>query len=396
MEKGTIIEYIDRQKVVCAVICDLQGDRICVLNPDGTKQQISKKRIMMASGMLSLNEIDNSLKTLLKIDKKRCQLAEEVFVEEIWTKTKETPKWFDIKELTQIWDTGETTPDRLAAMFRALFNEKIHFQLSGNQFQPNTFAKIEEIRREKEEQLNQEKLITEGKKWVEAAFSLKNKTFDVPEEVATCLKNVLYYDKRHPKARLGQKMLPFPMTPEKLFEFLVQTKILSKDENIELYQSNTPILFSEQVEAAAQKLSFNLSNQSYRRNITHIPVYTIDSDSTEDFDDGLSWETVSNGFRLGIHIADVAEYIKRETVIDEEACLRTSSIYMPDQQIPMLPICVAHDVCSMKEGILIPAVTLWVNLSSRFDVIDWKIESSRHHFHAIFRSSSADRDKLNA
>jgi len=374
MEKGTVVEYIERQEIVCAVICDLQGDRICVLTTTAIKQHIPKKRIVMTTGILSLSEINNWLKILLKINAERSGLAKEISVKHIWEATKEAFKWLDIEELTQIWGTGEITPDRLAATFRALFEEKVHFQFSGSQFRPNTSSKIKAICQKKRDQINQEKLINKGKQWVKNAIASEGKVLDVPEEVASCLKSIFYYDKRHPKARIGYKMLPSFMTQEKLFEFLVQAKIFSKDENIELYQSRVPILFSKQIEAEAQMLSFNVSNQSYRRDITQIPVYTIDGEPTEDFDDGLSWEAVSDGFQLGIHITDVAEYVKRETVIDEEACLRASSIYMPDQQVSMLPSHVAHSICSMKEGISVPAITLWVKLSSSFDVVDWQIE----------------------
>lgn len=100
---------------------------------------------------------------------------------------------------------------------------------------------------------------------------------------------------------------------------------------------------------------------------------TIDGQSTLDFDDALSIETVGDHYRLGIHIADVGHFIKKGDVFDEEAFLRGSSIYMPDRKIPMLPPCLAEDLCSLRAEKLRPAISVMVNLSRTADIIDYEI-----------------------
>ncbi len=89
---------------------------------------------------------------------------------------------------------------------------------------------------------------------------------------------------------------------------------------------------------------------------------TIDGQSTLDFDDAISIEDHGDRYRLGIHIVDVGHYVKKGDLIDREAISRGSSIYMPDQKIPMLPTSLAEDLCSLKAGQPRPAISILVNL----------------------------------
>lgn len=85
----------------------------------------------------------------------------------------------------------------------------------------------------------------------------------------------------------------------------------------------------------------------HRRDLRHVPLPTIDPDDARDHDDALWVERTKSGYRAYIAIADVSEYVRPESALDEEARDRGCTIYLPDRAIPMLPRALAGDLCSL-------------------------------------------------
>jgi ribonuclease R len=80
-------------------------------------------------------------------------------------------------------------------------------------------------------------------------------------------------------------------------------------------------------------------------------IVTIDPDDARDFDDAIQVEKTGSGWRLGVHIADVAAYVDPGSPLDREARRRGNSVYLPDRVIPMLPERLSNGVCSLKPGV---------------------------------------------
>ena len=80
-------------------------------------------------------------------------------------------------------------------------------------------------------------------------------------------------------------------------------------------------------------------------------IVTIDPDDARDFDDAIDVEKIGSGWRLGVHIADVAAYVEPASPLDREARRRGNSVYLPDRVIPMLPERLSNGVCSLNPGV---------------------------------------------
>ncbi|SCY33582.1 RNAse R [Nonlabens sp. Hel1_33_55] len=118
-----------------------------------------------------------------------------------------------------------------------------------------------------------------------------------------------------------------------------------------LAQYGLPYEFPPEVEEHAEKLDTSISEQeiSKRRDMRDTLTYTIDPADAKDFDDALSFKRMEDGkFEIGIHIADVSHYVEKDTVLDQEAYDRATSVYLVDRVVPMLPEVLSNGVCSLN------------------------------------------------
>lgn len=117
-----------------------------------------------------------------------------------------------------------------------------------------------------------------------------------------------------------------------------------------------------------------------RRDIRDETVFTIDPETAKDFDDALSIKVLDNGnYYLGVHIADVTHYMPRNTVLDEEAYGRATSVYLVDRVIPMLPEKLSNGVCSLSPNVDKLAFSCFMEISPNGKLVDYSIDETVIH-----------------
>jgi len=118
-----------------------------------------------------------------------------------------------------------------------------------------------------------------------------------------------------------------------------------------LAEFELPHKFPVNVDNAAEKISLEITDEEMmkRRDMRGITTFTIDPHDAKDFDDALSLQKLKNGnWEVGVHIADVTHYVTPNTIIEDEAQSRATSVYLVDRVVPMLPERLSNGVCSLR------------------------------------------------
>ena len=178
---------------------------------------------------------------------------------------------------------------------------------------------------------------------------------------------------------------PTPTKPPmgRVIEVLGAPDDFGVDVEMVIRKHQLPRVFPENVLAEARAVArLDLEEVARRRDFRELPIVTIDGETAKDFDDAvLVRRTAGGGWELQVHIADVAEYVREGTDLDLEARLRGTSVYFPDRAIPMLPLELSTDICSLrpKEDRLTLSCVMQLTEDARivgFEVVEGVIRSA--------------------
>ena len=137
----------------------------------------------------------------------------------------------------------------------------------------------------------------------------------------------------------------------KVVEILGREGDFGIDVEIIIRKFHLPHRFPSSTLQEAQQISATIPARElhHRRDFRSLPIVTIDGETARDFDDAVHVRVLpNNNFELQVHIADVAQYVTPDSALDQEARLRGTSVYFPDRAVPMLPLELSTDICSLR------------------------------------------------
>lgn len=139
-----------------------------------------------------------------------------------------------------------------------------------------------------------------------------------------------------------------------------------------------PVEFPEKALNQAQRVSKEVSEKDRegRRDFRRMQMVTIDGEDAKDLDDAVSLSKEEDKYFLGVHIADVTNYVQENSVLDREALKRGTSVYLVDRVIPMLPHTLSNGICSLNMGEDRLALSCLMTLDQKGRVLDYEIAES--------------------
>lgn len=136
-----------------------------------------------------------------------------------------------------------------------------------------------------------------------------------------------------------------------------------------------PVEFPEKVmnQAARTAQEVSEADRAGRRDLRDVVMVTIDGEDAKDLDDAVSVSFDGEKYQLGVHIADVTNYVQENSALDREALKRGTSVYLVDRVIPMLPHALSNGICSLNEGVDRLALSCLMTVDQKGEITDYEI-----------------------
>jgi exoribonuclease-2 len=404
MESGEIVEYIDNNKIICAVVLQGGNQRLKLLTEHNREVKVAAQRLSLRSRTrlpLTLNRA-RLVEALKELAIKRNAIADTVQIQTLWEILNQEEAWIDLETMTGLCFPKEGDDHHQSAVIRAMFKSRRYFKFKPDRFWPHTEAQVAAIVEQEQKAARDKQLIDAGVAWLRSGLSgaLKDPGAN-RNELVEILQAFYLFEKESPRYEIARTILKKAefQSPDAIFDHLVAAGHWTADENVDLLRYKISIEFPPPVIELAQSLqpaAAQTHRDSGRVDLTHLNTITIDGQATLDFDDALSIETRDDHFLVGIHISDVARYIKKDDLLDQEARARASSIYMPDQRVSMVPPLLAENRLSLKKDAVRPTISTMVKINLSGEIVSYDIFPSIirvHHQLSYFEANISAEQK---
>jgi ribonuclease R len=162
----------------------------------------------------------------------------------------------------------------------------------------------------------------------------------------------------------------------RVIEILGEESDFGVDVEIMIRKFHLPHRFPAEVIDEAQAIASEIPDEAlrHRRDYRDLPIVTIDGETARDFDDAVHVRQLANGnYELQVHIADVAQYVTANSPLDQEARLRGTSVYFPDRAVPMLPLELSTDICSLRPEVDRLVLSCTMEIDHQGEIVSYEI-----------------------
>ncbi|MFP3869711.1 MAG: ribonuclease catalytic domain-containing protein [Syntrophobacteria bacterium] len=386
VRSGTVVEFFERKRPVCAVCMEVKNERALVLTEQERETSVTLKRILHIDDRL-LDTSQGRLQLVAALQEaatRRQDLASRVSVAELWDLVHGEDEGFDCQQLAEMCFSENITPDHTSAILRALLADTLYFKYKAGLFYANSPEKLEQIRLQHQRQAEKERQLAECSAWLAAVW--RNEPAKEPENREHYVEMLKEFCTLGTEASSYQQVknilsLAEVPVPQGAFQLLVKLGVWKEDENLYLHRFGIQESFPPEVLGAAEEIAAAVSGRveeaPAREDITGVGLLTIDGPMTRDYDDALSVRFLAEGVEVGIHVADAAEFVPVNNPLDEEALGRATSLYLPDTRIPMLPPILSEELCSLKRGEERLALSLLVRFDEQDQIQSYRFALSR-------------------
>ncbi|MQF82977.1 RNB domain-containing ribonuclease [SAR202 cluster bacterium AD-802-E10_MRT_200m] len=375
MDKGRIVLFRRHGQYLSGCMKKNLVGNLYVSTENGKTFRINSKQVVTETDLLIEETSLNEWREFHEV------VSEQIDFREIWELVQGEIPYLTLDQLGDlIW--GSLADDRYRATLKLKLAEGTpYFVPDGNNWRPSPQRDLEQLFIAQERRRRSEEEETNFLSWLNGRHLLDQWTAQQLDSLESLRQLVIFGDNSpySGKARGILRQLKSTCSDWQLFAFqlLVKRSVFTEDEPLGLYRLRAHRTFLPETLEQSKIISIEkLLTDQKRIDLTGLNILTIDEPSTKDIDDGLSIEQTAQGYCLGIHISDVSTLVPLGSMLDQEASNRLTSIYFPEDTIPMLP-----DRISEELGSLIPndprlAISVLIDLDTGFNMKGWRFVQS--------------------
>ncbi|MBM4311629.1 MAG: RNB domain-containing ribonuclease [Deltaproteobacteria bacterium] len=363
---GSLVLFFQHGELVSAVCTAHTGTHLQVVCAGGLRLSLPVQRIVHAQPLAALDAADTQQVSdiIAVVEHRQKLLADAVKPHEIWTALAGKPAVYSSRELALLAFGEAAGDDHAAAVVRALQHERIFFKFNGEHFCALDPVQVEQARQRAEQDRALGAEIEQCADWLHAFVNGQETDDPVREQCSRYLRQFAVFGNAAPQSasiRLILKRAGVAPERRECFDVLVRMGACLSDENLLLERHGVPRVWPADIETDLGLPDDACAPQ--RVNEESIETFSIDDPGTRDIDDAISCETEHGGLRVGIHITDAAALVRPGCALDREAARRGTSVYLPEETLPMLPPELSERRLSLLAGQDRPAVSVFVSLA---------------------------------
>ncbi len=370
--KNRIIEFLDEGQLCIAIVLDESKDKVLVLDEKGLRKSIQAKRIVVVHDSSSdKSQIDYYVS---QIRENLDRVYGKIDIELLWEGLCMEDREFSIPELAEEY-FAKPGPVEKSAVARKVLENRALFKQRGASFKPMSPERVEERKRREEKEEEDAKAGGIFVNWAKAVLDNDKDGLTVPDELKGQIESLEHFLYGTPNKKLEALLkLVHPDIAAHLtaFRLLVIAGRIEPSADLALVRAGIREHFRTEAEDEAMIACSN-SVFGERQDFTALYTFAIDDEGTEEIDDAFSVEKAGPVTRVFVHIADVAHFVGKGSLLDTEARNRSTTLYLPDRRVTMIPYCVSCDAASLKPGEIRPSMSFVFDFDENYSVINSSI-----------------------
>ena len=379
-----LIAYRKRREPTLGVVLRVHPDKITVLSEDGKHYAVEPKKIVLLTGITVPETLTDSERKL-EMRKWRRELEEKkdsVDLETLWQCVVEEQETVSFEEILELYSgTEQVSAEQRFLLFWAVDKNTVYLARGEDGYLVRSQDDVSRTLRAIELRKEREQKAQAAVGWVRSILNGQ-----VPSVVDESHREFLelieryvidldgYERAKEAKAFLYEAGLK---EVESAVEFLIKTGFWGKDDDPE---SKKIAFHFKHSQRALEEVEAVLSVRGDLEGLTDrtdLEVFSIDSETTQDIDDAISFETDEDQVVLGVHISNVAHVVNRGCFLDQGALERAETVYFPEGRIDMFPRELVSRKLSLTAGDPRPALSLFATFKKEdFTLIDYRFETT--------------------
>ena len=379
-----LIVYRKRREPTLGVVLSAYTDKLSVLSEDGKRYTVESKKVVLLTG-ITVSETLTESERKLEMRKWRRDLEEKkdsVDLETLWQCVVEEQETASFEEILDLYSgTERVSLEQRLLLFWAVDKNTVYLARAEDGYLVRSREDVSKTLRAFELRKEREQKAQVAVNWVRSVLSGEvpsvvddshSEFLELIERYVTDLDG--YERAKEAKGFLYEAGLK---EVESAVEFLIKTGFWEKDDDPESKKIAFHFRHSQRALEEVEAVLNVHGDFEGLTDRTNLGVFSVDSETTQDMDDAISFETHEDRVTLGVHISNVAHIVSRGSFLDQGALERAETVYFPEGRADMFPRELVSQRLSLTAGDLRPALSLFATFKKEdFTLIDYSFETT--------------------